>query len=206
MKLKLTIEYDGTDFHGWAAQPGLRTVEGELRRVLAQAFGAFDELAVAGRTDTGVHALGQVASVTVSGGPPAEHAAEALNALLAPDVAVVGAEAVSPGFHARHSARARTYRYRIWRRRTPSAFEQRRSWWVPRPLDDDALAAVPLFSRLARLRGYTTQIRALDLPDSAAQPDWLRGLRRKLETRAAAYASSVTHEPASGAARLGVGR
>ena len=140
MKLKLTIEYDGTDFHGWAAQPGLRTVEGELRRVLAQAFGAFDELAVAGRTDTGVHALGQVASVTVSGGPPAEHAAEALNALLAPDVAVVGAEAVSPGFHARHSARARTYRYRIWRRRTPSAFEQRRSWWVPRPLDEAELA------------------------------------------------------------------
>jgi tRNA pseudouridine38-40 synthase len=70
VRLRLTLEYDGTGFHGWAAQPGLRTVEGELRGALGELYGSFDSLAVAGRTDTGVHALGQVASVDVDGGPP----------------------------------------------------------------------------------------------------------------------------------------
>jgi tRNA pseudouridine38-40 synthase len=87
-----------------------------------------------------VHALGQVASVSVEGGPPIDRAAEALNAALPPDVAVSAADAVAPDFHARHSARARTYRYRIYRRREPSPFEARRSWWYPRPLDEVRLA------------------------------------------------------------------
>ena len=135
MRLRLTLEYDGTGFHGWAAQPGLRTVEGELRGALGELYRSFESLAVAGRTDTGVHALGQVASVEVDGGPPAQRAAEALNTVLPDDVAVAGVEEEAPGFHARHSARSRAYRYRIFRRRTPSPFEARRSWWVPRPLD-----------------------------------------------------------------------
>jgi tRNA pseudouridine38-40 synthase len=139
VRLRLTLEYDGTGFHGWAAQPGLRTVEGELRRALEELYGSFDSLAVAGRTDTGVHALGQVASVDVEAGPPASRAAEALNAELPGDVAVVAAEKAAPDFHARHSARSRAYRYRIYRRRAPSPFEARRSWWVPRPLDVAAL-------------------------------------------------------------------
>jgi tRNA pseudouridine38-40 synthase len=141
VRLKLTLEYDGTPFHGWAAQPGLPTVEAALRRALAGLFSSVDDLAVAGRTDTGVHALGQVASVDVEGGPPPERAAEALNALLPATVAVVAAERVEDDFHARHSARSRTYRYRIFRRRTTSPFEVRRSWWVPRPLDEGRLAA-----------------------------------------------------------------
>jgi tRNA pseudouridine38-40 synthase len=87
-----------------------------------------------------VHALGQVASVEVEGGPPVERAAEALNGALPDDVAVLGVEEAAPDFHARHSARARSYRYRIYRRREPSPFEQRRSWWYPRPLDEDRLA------------------------------------------------------------------
>jgi tRNA pseudouridine38-40 synthase len=140
VRLKLTVEYDGTDFRGWAAQPELRTVEGEIRAALASVFGSYDNLAVAGRTDTGVHALGNVVSVDVGGGPPAERAAEALNTALPGDVAVVAAEAAADDFHARHSARSRSYRYRIWRRRSPSPFEQRRSWWYPRPLEDDRLA------------------------------------------------------------------
>ncbi|HKG09763.1 MAG TPA: tRNA pseudouridine(38-40) synthase TruA [Gaiellaceae bacterium] len=135
MRLRLTLEYDGTGFHGWAAQPALRTVEGEVRRALAELYGSFDSLAVAGRTDTGVHAVGQVASVDVEGGPPPNRAAEALNAVLPDDVSVVAAAEAAPDFHARHSARSRAYRYRIFRRRTPSPFEARRSWWVPRPLD-----------------------------------------------------------------------
>jgi tRNA pseudouridine38-40 synthase len=135
VRLRLTLEYDGTGFHGWAAQPGLRTVQGELRRALGELYGSFDSLAVAGRTDTGVHALGQVASVDVEGGPPAVRAAEALDTVLPDDVSVVAAEEAAPDFHARHSARSRAYRYRIFRRRAPSPFEARRSWWVPRPLD-----------------------------------------------------------------------
>jgi len=139
VRLKLTLEYDGTGFRGWAAQPRLRTVEGELRSLLDRVFPRWSELAVAGRTDAGVHALGNVVSVEVDGGPPPERAAEALNAVLPDDVSVVAAEEAAPGFHARHSARARSYRYRVWRRRTPSPFELRRSWWVSRPLDEEAL-------------------------------------------------------------------
>lgn len=140
MKLRLVLEYDGSAFRGWAAQPGQRTVEGELREALAKLFPDWSELAVAGRTDAGVHALANVASVEVHGGPPVERAAEALNSVLADDVAVVAAEEADAAFHARHSARARSYRYRIHRRRTPSPFEFRRSWWLPRPLDEASLA------------------------------------------------------------------
>ncbi|TML28313.1 MAG: tRNA pseudouridine(38-40) synthase TruA [Actinobacteria bacterium] len=139
MRLKLTVEYDGSGFRGWAAQPGLRTVEAAVRAALGSVFGTFDNLAVAGRTDTGVHALANVVSVDVDGGPPAERAAEALNTALPEDVVVVDAEPVPSDFHARHSARSRSYRYRIWRRRVPSPFEQRRSWWYPRPLDEERL-------------------------------------------------------------------
>src|SRR5919109_3000632 len=141
MRLKLTLEYDGTGFRGWAVQPGQRTVEGLVRDAFDQVFPRWSSLAVAGRTDAGVHALGQVASVDLHGGPPLERAAEALNAVLPDDISVTAAEAAAPDFHARHSARARSYRYRIWRRRAPSPFELRRSWWVPRPLDRDALHA-----------------------------------------------------------------
>jgi tRNA pseudouridine38-40 synthase len=140
VRLKLTIEYDGIDFHGWAAQPELRTVEGELRAALDKVFPRWSQLAVAGRTDTGVHARGQVVSVEVDGGPPVERAAGALNAELPDDVAVVVGESAAPDFHARHAARARTYRYRIWRRHTPSPFELGRSWWLPRPFDEAKLA------------------------------------------------------------------
>lgn len=135
MRLRLTLEYDGTAFRGWARQPGLRTVEEVLREACDSVFPTWDQLAVAGRTDTGVHALAQVVSLEVSGGPPPQRAAEALNGVLPSDVVVVGAEEAPADFHARHSARSRSYRYRIFRRRFPSPFEQRRSWWVPRPLD-----------------------------------------------------------------------
>ena len=140
MRLKLTVEYDGTGFRGWASQPELRTVESELRAALDQVFGAFDNVAVAGRTDTGVHALGNVVSVDVEGGPPVDSTAEALNAVLPDDVAISAAKAAPPDFHARHSARSRSYRYRIWRRRAPSPFEQKRAWWYPRPVDEERLA------------------------------------------------------------------
>jgi tRNA pseudouridine38-40 synthase len=141
VRLKLTLEYDGTGFHGWAAQPGLRTVEGELRAALERCFPSWGELAIAGRTDAGVHARANIASVEVDGGPPPVRAAEALNVSLPDDVAVAAAEEAAPDFHARHSARARSYRYRLFRRRAPSPFEARRAWWYPRPVDLERLHA-----------------------------------------------------------------
>jgi len=111
-----------------------------VRTALAALYGTVDALAVAGRTDTGVHALGNVVSADVSGGPPVERAAEALNTMLPDDVAVVAAEEAPADFHARFSARSRSYRYRLYRRRERSPFEWRRSWWRPQPLDVDALS------------------------------------------------------------------
>jgi tRNA pseudouridine38-40 synthase len=140
MRLKLTLEYDGTGFRGWAAQPGQRTVEGVVRAAFGEVFPGWASLAVAGRTDAGVHALGQVASVDVDGGPPVDRAAEALNAVLPDDIAVVAVEEAAPDFHARYSAKSRSYRYRVHRRRSPSPFEQGRAWWVPWHLDEERLA------------------------------------------------------------------
>jgi tRNA pseudouridine38-40 synthase len=139
--LKLTLEYDGTEFAGWARQPQLRTVEGVLRSALDDVFPRWERCAGAGRTDAGVHALGQVVSVAAEGGPPLDRIPEALNHVLPDDVVVLAAEEAEERFHARFSARSRSYRYRIWRRRTPSPFERRRSLWHPRPLDEERLAA-----------------------------------------------------------------
>jgi tRNA pseudouridine38-40 synthase len=135
VRLKLTVAYDGTAFRGWARQPAARTVEGELRRALEELYGSVEGLAVAGRTDAGVHALANVVSVDVEGGPPPERAAEALNGALPEDVAVTAVEQAADGFHARFDARSRSYRYRIWRRRERSALEARRALWWPRPFD-----------------------------------------------------------------------
>ena len=140
MRLRLTLEYDGTAFRGWAAQPGLRTVEGVLQEALSDVFDDWSELRVAGRTDTGVHALAQVASVEVEGGAPFERAAPALNASLPDDVAVSAAEPAAPDFDARYLARARSYRYRVYRRAEHSPFEARRSWWYPYPLEEERIA------------------------------------------------------------------
>jgi tRNA pseudouridine38-40 synthase len=139
--VRVTLEYDGADFSGWAAQPGLRTVEGEVRAALDRVYPRWGGLAVAGRTDAGVHALGQVASFEAEGGPPPDRAAAALNAVLPDDVAALESEAAPEGFSARFSATGRSYRYRVWRRAAHSPLERRRSFWFPRSVDQDALAA-----------------------------------------------------------------
>ena len=141
MRLKLLLAYEGTAFRGWARQPGERTVEGALAQALDSVCRAPRNLAVAGRTDSGVHALANVVTVDVEDGPPPDRVAEALNAALPQDVAVTHAEEAPPDFHARHSARSRSYRYRIWRRPTRSPFEAHRSLWHPRPIDRGRLDA-----------------------------------------------------------------
>ncbi len=140
MRLRLTLEYDGTGFRGWATQPGQRTVEGAVREALERVFPRWSSLAVAGRTDTGVHALGQVVSVEAEGGPPPERVPDGLNSELPDDVAVTAAEEVAPDFHARHAALARSYRYRVYRRANRSPFEAHRAWWYPYPRDEEQLA------------------------------------------------------------------
>lgn len=141
MRLKLTVAYDGTRFRGWARQPGERTVEGLLREGLEKVYAGSENLSVAGRTDTGVHALANVVSVDVGAGPPPERAAEALNVVLPEDLAVVDVSEVPADFDARFSARSRSYRYRIWRRRERSPFEVARALWHPRRIDVQKLSA-----------------------------------------------------------------
>jgi tRNA pseudouridine38-40 synthase len=133
---RLLLEYDGSDFGGWARQPGARTVQATVEDALATVLRREVSLTVAGRTDRGVHARGQVASHE---GEPAP--VRNLNALLPPDVAVLASEAAADGFDARRDARSRTYRYRLHTRSAPSPFEQRRALWWPRPLDRAALRA-----------------------------------------------------------------
>jgi tRNA pseudouridine38-40 synthase len=131
---RLLLEYDGTAFAGWARQPGQRSVQEELETALAVVRRSPVSLTVAGRTDAGVHALGQVASHEGSPAP-----ARSLNALLPADVAVLRSEPAADGFDARRDATSRAYVYRVLARRERSAFEHGRSLWFPRPLDRSRL-------------------------------------------------------------------
>jgi tRNA pseudouridine38-40 synthase len=140
MVTKLTLEYDGTDFIGWARQPGLRTVQEELERALRTVLGETSTtgepltLTVAGRTDRGVHAWGQVVGYAHEAVDPRR-----LNSLLPEDVSILAAEPAPAGWDARRAAISRTYCYRLLTRRSRSALERRYALWWPRPLDRDAL-------------------------------------------------------------------
>jgi tRNA pseudouridine38-40 synthase len=139
--LRLTLEYDGSAFRGWARQPGERTVEGVVRGALDEVMPGWEGLAVAGRTDAGVHATGQVVSLDANGGPPVVRLPEALNGVLPDDVAVIGAAVAPAGFHARFSATGRSYRYVVLNRRERAPLRARRTLWWPRPVDQGALEA-----------------------------------------------------------------
>jgi tRNA pseudouridine38-40 synthase len=112
---KLTLAYDGSSFAGWQVQPGLPTVQGTLAEALERVIGETVLPQGSGRTDRGVHALGQVASFSLHAPIPPQNLQRALNRKLPPSVRVLGAHHVSPGFHARHSAVAKTYEYRVFR-------------------------------------------------------------------------------------------
>jgi tRNA pseudouridine38-40 synthase len=133
---KLTLAYDGGPFNGWAVQPGQRTVAGELAVALQTVLRQEVSLVVAGRTDRGVHALGQV--VSYEGPLPS---LRSVNALLPDEIAVLGAEEAADGFSARHDARSRSYVYRVLARPTPSPFETGRALWWSYPVDRAALDA-----------------------------------------------------------------
>lgn len=140
--LRLTLEYDGADFGGWARQPDRRTIEGTLADALDSLWpGSSHSLAVAGRTDAGVHASHQVVSVVVDGGPPRDRVADALRAALPRDLAVVAADAAPSAFHARFSALARSYEYRVLARRPRSPLRAARVLHHASPIDREALDA-----------------------------------------------------------------
>ena len=135
--LKLTLEYDGTDFSGWQVQPEVRTVQGVLEDALSDLAGEAARATGAGRTDAGVHALGQVASITTSLTLPAERIGHALNARLPRDVRVVTAEDAPGSFHARFDAVSRSYFYLIGGSESP--VWRRNRWFVSAPLAEAAM-------------------------------------------------------------------
>jgi tRNA pseudouridine38-40 synthase len=133
--IKLTIEYDGTAFHGWQIQPGLETIQGVIKERIAQITQGEVNLIGAGRTDAGVHALGQVANFQTESAIDLAALQRGLNSLLSPDIVIKGIEEVEEGFHARFSARSKRYEYHILNRSYPSAFLKAYAWFIPHQLD-----------------------------------------------------------------------
>jgi tRNA pseudouridine38-40 synthase len=139
--LKIVLAYDGTNLVGWQRQPFGVSVQALVEDALAAIEGRPVVVVGAGRTDAGVHALGQVASVLIDHPIPTDELARALNARLPREVRVLSVEAAADDFHARYSARSKTYRYLVLNDRFVSPFERRYVWHVPRPLDVEAMAA-----------------------------------------------------------------
>ena len=136
---KLVMSYDGTDYSGWQVQPDAATIQGTLATAIRRLTGENVLPQGSGRTDAGVHALGQVASFSIASPIPAGNLVGALNDILPPAVRVLEAVEVPPEFHARKSARAKTYRYRIFRGDICPPFLARYAWHYPYPLDENAM-------------------------------------------------------------------
>ncbi len=141
MNVKLVLEYEGTRYHGWQAQAGTPTVEAALREAIHDLTGESPPLTAAGRTDAGVHALGQVVNFHLERAFPVEQLPGALNARLEPDIAVRHAEAVDESFNARYSARARLYAYRIRQALPRGAYQRQYAWGLHETLDVAAMQA-----------------------------------------------------------------
>jgi tRNA pseudouridine38-40 synthase len=144
--IRLTLAYDGTEFHGWQIQPNRPTIQGAVVDVASRLTGERVFLFGAGRTDAGVHALGQVATFKTRSGMAPQEFLRAFNALLPPAIRVLQCEEESPDFHPRWQALEKTYQYRIYRGRIVPPFDQRYVLHYPFPLDEEAMAcAAPLF-------------------------------------------------------------
>ncbi len=155
--LRLLVEYDGTDFHGFARQKDARTVQGVLEAALQALLKEPVQVIGASRTDAGVHARGQVVNFFTSRPIPAERLVPALNRRLPPDLKVLRASEASPEFHARHSARSRLYRYTLYTRPHPSVWRIRYAYHYPYPLDTERMQQA-----LQRLEG-THDFRAFSI-------------------------------------------
>ncbi len=135
-RIRITVSYDGTEFHGWQAQPGLPTIQSTLESVLTEIEGTPVKVAGSGRTDAGVHALAQVAAFTLANPIPVENLRKAVNRLLPRDIRVLAVIEAALDFHPRYQAKAKTYEYRIQRAEICSPFERRYVHHHPYPLDE----------------------------------------------------------------------
>jgi tRNA pseudouridine38-40 synthase len=181
-RYRITLEYDGTPFVGWQVQAGGPSVQGVVTAAIAAFCGEAVTPQGAGRTDAGVHALGQVAHFDLAAAPDADTVRDALNAHLRPHpVAVLQAEQVAGDFDARFSAKRRHYRYRIVNRRADLTLERGRAWRIPRPLDAGAMHAAA--QRLVGRYDFTTfraaecqaktPVKTLDRLDVERHGDWV---------------------------------
>jgi tRNA pseudouridine38-40 synthase len=134
-RIKIQISYDGTDYHGWQVQPGLPTIQGVLEQVFGEIEGLAVHVAGSGRTDAGVHALAQVAAVTMENPIPVENLRRAANRLLPADIRVTQVEEARLDFHPRFQSKAKTYEYRIFRGEICSPFERRYVYHHPYQLE-----------------------------------------------------------------------
>src|ERR1700737_3128477 len=144
-RIKIQVSYDGTDYHGWQVQPGLPTIQGTLEHVFGEIEGQAVQVAGSGRTDAGVHAIAQVAALTIGNPIPLDNLRRAANRLLPADIRVTRVEEVSPDFHPRFQARAKTYEYRIFRGEICPPFDRRYVTHHPYPLAlDEMVRLAPL--------------------------------------------------------------
>lgn len=141
MRVRATVAYRGAPFHGFAINQGVRTVGGDLTEALSRCLSQSVELTCAGRTDTGVHAYGQVVSFDAPDNSDLLGIRTALNRMLAPDIAIRAVEAAPEGFDARFDATSRTYRYSVLNRDVPDPFSAATAWHYPHPLDVDVMNA-----------------------------------------------------------------
>jgi len=143
---KLVLEYDGSAFHGWQRQKNERTVQGEIEKALMTMTGRRISVAGSGRTDAGVHALGQVASFQCDTELSADVFRKGINSLVSADLVVKSCEPAPETFHARFDAKSKTYRYRILNRGTPSALYRRYSWFISKKLNTGAMRGAAGFA------------------------------------------------------------
>jgi len=140
-RIRITLAYDGTDFHGWQIQPGLPTIQGALEAILGEIEGKPVHVAGSGRTDAGVHALAQVAAFSLDNPIPVDNLRKAINRLLPPSIRVLSVEETHADFHPRYAATAKTYQYRIHRGETLSPFDRSYVHHFPYPLDEQVFIA-----------------------------------------------------------------
>ena len=183
--LKITLAYDGAEFHGWQVQPGFPTVQGILAECLGRITGEDVLPQGSGRTDAGVHALAQVASVRLNSPIPERNLLIALNDILPPSVRVTGVEVVADDFHARHSAKAKTYRYRIYRGEICPPFLARYVYHDPYPMDEDAMM------RASEYIVGTFDFTSFAARTRSAARAWLRQLRKAPESRSARSPNTI---------------
>jgi tRNA pseudouridine38-40 synthase len=141
VNIKLTVEYDGTNYHGWQFQPNCESIQAVLERAISTFFGASIRITGSGRTDAGVHALGQVVNFFTDKESSPYRIGRALNALTPPDISIKEVELVADSFDARRDAQSRIYEYHILNRPTPSPFLLKRAWHLHERLDVDAIRA-----------------------------------------------------------------